>query len=74
MSKPEPPDFEFEWTNFGFRWGPMLVERDSSDPRLGVVLHVETIHKALEIRATPGGRKLDLCEVEPWGLEADDAD
>lgn len=41
-----------EVTSYGFRWGPMIVERATSDPKHGVWLHIRTGKELLTVRAT----------------------
>ena len=56
---------DFELTRYGFRWGPMHVDRCCSDKRGGVVLRVsskpfpESCERYVDIRVSPGGKILD---------------
>lgn len=68
---------EFEKTPYGFRWGPMHVDRCCSDERLGVVLRVsvkpfpESCERYVDIRVSPKGSKI---QVETHGrVEVSDA-
>lgn len=51
-------------TAFGFRWGPMLVERSVSDDEVGWILTVrdEKGVARAEVRVTPKGRKWRVRE------------
>lgn len=51
--------FTGEVTQYGFTWGPLEVVRVMSDGKYGVVIYAQTEYDRLEIRATPGGRKLE---------------
>jgi len=55
--------FYCERTTYGFRWGPMEVERLVSDHRGGVLIAIRTGHKRVEIRVSPKGNKIDVGEV-----------
>jgi hypothetical protein len=52
-----------EVTRYGFTWGPIVVERASSDQKHGVWLHIRTGKQLLTVRATPSGL-LRVGEVE----------
>jgi hypothetical protein len=47
---------DLEETVFGFRWGPVTVERCVSDPKWGVQLSLTTERWTLEVRIMPTGR------------------
>ncbi len=51
-----------EFTPYGFKWGPLRVERAMSLPEGRVVLTVKTEYRELNIYATPGGRSLRVFE------------
>lgn len=55
MSKANDPTIKAQITRYGFTWGPMIVERASSDPRHGVWLHIRTGKQLLTVRATRSG-------------------
>lgn len=55
--------FPLEETDYGFRWGPVAVERVLSDPKFGVLLSLATRKHKIELRVTPGGRIL----IYKWG-------
>ena len=48
-------DYKHERTRFGFNWGPVTVERATSDRKHGVWLHIRTGKNLVSIRATPSG-------------------
>lgn len=50
-------------TRYGFKWGPMTVERATSDPKHGVWLHIRTGKQLLTVRATKSGL-LRVGEIE----------
>lgn len=50
-------------TPYGFRWGPIIVERASSDQKHGVWLHIRTGKQLLTVRATPSGL-LRVSDIE----------
>lgn len=56
-------DFDFQVLPYGFRRGPLTVVRLDADRTRGVVLLVQTEHKAYELRASPKGRKLTVTEI-----------
>ena len=43
-------------TQYGFKYGSMLVERMMEDPKFGVVISIKSKHNKIELRGTPGGR------------------
>ena len=48
-----------ELTDYGFAWGPMLVERIAHDDRIGWVLVVrprDAHEPSVQIRVSPAGR------------------
>jgi hypothetical protein len=49
------PGFELEEVVFGFKWGPVQVERCMSDPKFGVILHATTKKGRVYLRVTPSG-------------------
>lgn len=52
-------------TEYGFKWGPMTVERCISDPKLGYLLTVSAGGKTLELVCTPTGKKLRVQSEHP---------
>lgn len=52
-------------TKYGFAWGPLVVERDISDPKFGYVLSVYTGYSCLEIRTSAKGRVLQVTQRAP---------
>ena len=60
-------------TRYGFNWGPLVVQREISDPKLGYILRVRTAHKALEIRTSPRGRVLTVTERDLYDYEKAEA-
>ena len=56
---------ELEETKYGFKWGPLIVERDASDPKGGYVLSVYTGQHCIDIRATPKGHGLEATHRQP---------
>ncbi len=57
-------DFDFEFTDYGFRWGPMYVTRMYSDKDGGVRLLVSNSEnhwegKGVEVRISPKGRVVE---------------
>ncbi len=59
-------DYPVEQTQFGFRWGPLEVRRETDDPKLGVVIAVWPSawpgHR-IEIRVSPKGQSMKFTEV-----------
>lgn len=57
-------DHAVEFTQFGFRWGPIVVSRLCSDDRFGFEVEVrragDDIGSGIQIHATPRGRKLTV--------------
>lgn len=51
-------DFRLEETKYGFRWGPMEIQRLMSDDKIGVVISVMTDDDEMEIRCTPKGKRI----------------
>lgn len=47
--------FPLTETTYGFKWGPVSVERLASEDKFGVVLLIETERGRLEVRVTPSG-------------------
>jgi hypothetical protein len=47
--------FGLDETRYGFRWGPVDIERTASDPKWGVVLYLRTPRQCIEVRVTPTG-------------------
>jgi hypothetical protein len=47
--------FGHEEKQFGFRWGPVTIERCISDPKFGVVLTATTPKGRVHLRVTPTG-------------------
>lgn len=41
--------------DYGFKWGEAEVTRIHSDPKLGVIMMVDTPLERLELRVTPSG-------------------
>ena len=48
----------FEVTQYGFKWGPLEIERAIADDKLGYVLTVRTRTETLDVVTSPKGRKL----------------
>lgn len=44
-----------ETTKFGFKFGPIVVERMSSDPKHGVWIQLWTGKQIVVVRSTPSG-------------------
>lgn len=63
-------DYELTETKYGFRWGPLTVERLISDPKFGVLIEVSTPMQRMEIRSSPQGSKLEVCAKGPKSKEA----
>ena len=57
--------FEFVFEQYGFRWGPLMVQRTCSDPKGGIVITVLAACGAVEIRVSPKGRKMDAEPLRP---------
>jgi len=51
----ERTGFTLKELPYGFRWGPVTIERTMSDPRFGVILQIKTGRQTKEIRVTPSG-------------------
>ena len=49
-----------EITQYGFKWGPMTVERTASSQGGRRVLTVKTRSQAVEILVSPGGRRIEV--------------
>ena len=49
-----------EITQYGFKWGPMTVERSAEIPNGRHVLTVKTRSQAVEILVSPGGRRIEV--------------
>jgi hypothetical protein len=64
-----PDDLKTAGTQYGFTWGPMIVERASSHPKHGVWLFIRTGKQLVQVRATKSGL-LRLGEVEKDWHEA----
>ena len=47
--------FHYEDIPYGFRWGPLEIERVGSFEKWGVVLELKTPKQSLLIRVTPSG-------------------
>lgn len=47
---------------FGFRWGPMHVERTAHVEGRGYILTVKTDHARIEVHVTQAGRKINVIE------------
>ena len=50
---------------FGFRWGPMLVERWTHIEGRGYVLVIQTEHALLQVYVSEAGRVIRPMEVKP---------
>jgi len=48
-------NFDFEETNYGFRWGPAEIERTASAKSWGVVFTIKTARGDFVVRVTPTG-------------------
>lgn len=51
------PAHETAETSFGFRWGPLTVERTCSDDRYHIIT-IRTPHRVLEVAVSPTGRAI----------------
>ena len=49
-------------TRFGFMWGPVIVSRDISDPKLGCVISLFTKYQCADIRVSPTGRVINVTQ------------
>lgn len=49
-------------TRYGFRWGPVTVERTATDEKWGVVVTVKGATEQVDIRVSPAGRTLTVSE------------
>lgn len=49
------PGFDLEKVQFGFRWGPLTIERCMSDPKFGVIITATTPKGRVHLRVTPSG-------------------
>mgnify|MGYP001603501688 CR=1 FL=1 len=56
---------ELEETKYGFKWGPLIVERDASDPKGGYLLSIYTASAKVEVRVTPKGQKIEVVLDAP---------
>ena len=54
----------FAETDYGFDWGGMSVERLASDPKFGTVIRVYSKHQYVDVRVSPGGRVLKVCDPQ----------
>jgi hypothetical protein len=54
---------ETEVTQFGFRWGPMHVERLAHIPGRGYSIGIRTEDKDLQIYVSEKGKKIEAMEV-----------
>ena len=59
----KPCCFSFAMTRYGFRWGPLRVERIISDPKWGVVLRIGTDREQWEVRVSPKGRRMTVTQL-----------
>jgi ribosomal protein S19 len=57
------------YTEYGFEWGPMKVERTASLPEGRVVLTVRTDHRELTIYASRTGRSLRVFDGNRYELK-----
>lgn len=57
-------DFKLEETKYGFRWGPIEIQRLMSDDKIGVVIAVMTETEEMEIRCTPKGKRMTAITHE----------
>ena len=49
------PGFPCQETKYGFKWGPVTVERCTSDPKFGVIITATTPKGRVHLRVTPSG-------------------
>jgi hypothetical protein len=61
-------NYVYEETLYGFRWGPVYVERACSDEKGGVVIRIATgpigeSKNAVHIRVSPKGRTLTVEDI-----------
>lgn len=53
--------FDCEMTDYGFRWGPLEVERATSHPKFGVFLTLRTdMGREVTVRVSPTGRVMKI--------------
>lgn len=57
--------FKCEQTQYGFRWGPMKVERTVSDEKCGVVVTLQSEHRTVQVRFSPKGQRADV-RLQSW--------
>lgn len=48
-------------TNYGFQWGPVLVERHVSSPR-GLVIGIDAGKRHLDVIVSPSGRSIRVVD------------
>lgn len=71
---PGPPEEAEGWRQrFGFRFGPVSIQRLVSDPKWGVLLAIVTERETIDFRVTPKGfirmgvsRKPNKHELWEW--------
>lgn len=61
-------DLPITVTRYGFEWGPLTVERVCDGP-FGVIVRLATSHGEMHVRATPGGKVLELMERDGCTLK-----
>jgi hypothetical protein len=49
---------------YGFRWGPMTVERLAHIDKRGYVLQIKTDHQSLQIHVTEKGYKIKTYPIK----------
>jgi len=57
-------NFPCRETRYGFEWGPMKIERFTSDPKFGVVVFIGSEHQQFEVLVSPKGRMVSVTERE----------
>ena len=55
---------------YGFRWGPMVVERTAHIPGRGYCLTIRTERQSMQVYVSEKGQKLRACEPTSWGQSA----
>lgn len=53
-------------TQYGFKWGPAVVERLAHVEGRGRVLEVRTDHARVQIYVTEKGRKIEAIPLPPY--------
>lgn len=55
---------------YGFRWGPMVVERLAHIDKRGYVLNIKTEHQSMQVYITEKGRKIEAMPVHDNARDA----